>query len=161
MKVIGISDGFTGLINKEYRELSETELTFRDQDDYISKYRRVLDYFDAVKIGLTATPALHTTDIFGAPIYTYSYREAVLDGYLIDHEPPIQIKTRLSEDGITWKVGERVQVYDSRTDAIKLYTTPDEIHLDVDQSEKAYYFTQTLNGVFVRQAIITSILGIK
>ena len=36
-----------------------------------------------------------------------------------------------------------------------------EIHLDVDQSEKAYYFTQTLNGVFVRQAIITSILGIK
>jgi len=36
-----------------------------------------------------------------------------------------------------------------------------EIHQDVDQSEKAYYFTQTLNGVFVRQAIITSILGIK
>ena len=42
------------------RELSDTELTFRSFDDYISKYRRVLDYFDAVKIGLTATPALHT-----------------------------------------------------------------------------------------------------
>jgi hypothetical protein len=40
------------------RELSDTELTFRSFDDYISKYRRVLDYFDAVKIGLTATPAL-------------------------------------------------------------------------------------------------------
>jgi len=32
------------------RELSETELQFRDQGDYISKYRRVLEYFDAVKI---------------------------------------------------------------------------------------------------------------
>ena len=51
------------------RELSDTELTFRSFDEYISKYRRVLDYFDAVKIGLTATPALHTSQIFGAPIY--------------------------------------------------------------------------------------------
>ena len=34
------------------KELSETELTFRDYNDYISKYRRVLDHFDAVKIGL-------------------------------------------------------------------------------------------------------------
>jgi type I restriction enzyme R subunit len=48
------------------REMSEAEVQFRDQGDYISKYRRVLDHFDAVKIGLTATPALHTTEIFGA-----------------------------------------------------------------------------------------------
>lgn len=45
------------------RELSDTELAFRSFDDYISKYCRVLDYFDAVKIGLTATPALHTTQM--------------------------------------------------------------------------------------------------
>ena len=36
-----------------------------------------------------------------------------------------------------------------------------EIHLDVDESEKAYYFTQTLNGVYTRQAIISIILGKK
>src|SRR6266481_1167395 len=41
------------------RELSDAELSFRGQEDYISKYRRVLEYFDAVKVGLTATPALH------------------------------------------------------------------------------------------------------
>jgi len=74
------------------REMSDTELSFRDQNDYISKYRQVLEYFDAVKVGLTATPALHTAQIFGDPIYTYSYREAVIDGYLIDHEPPIRIE---------------------------------------------------------------------
>ena len=63
------------------RELSDTELTFRGFEDYVSKYRRVIEYFDAVKVGLTATPALHTVQIFGKPIYTYSYREAVVDGY--------------------------------------------------------------------------------
>ena len=82
------------------REMSDAELSFRGQDDYISKYRRVLEYFDAVKIGLTATPALHTTDIFGEPIFTYSYREAVIDGYLIDHEPPVRIETALARAGI-------------------------------------------------------------
>ena len=54
------------------REMSETEQLFRDQRDYISKYRRVLEHFDAVKIGLTATPALHTVDIFGDPVFTYA-----------------------------------------------------------------------------------------
>lgn len=36
-----------------------------------------------------------------------------------------------------------------------------EINEDVDNNEKAYYFTQAQNGVYTRQAIITSILGIK
>jgi aspartate carbamoyltransferase catalytic subunit len=36
-----------------------------------------------------------------------------------------------------------------------------EIHPDVDASPHAYYFDQARNGVFVRMAIITSILGIK
>jgi aspartate carbamoyltransferase catalytic subunit len=36
-----------------------------------------------------------------------------------------------------------------------------EIDQDVDVNPKAYYFTQALNGVYVRQAIITTILGLK
>src|SRR6056297_2764295 len=35
-----------------------------------------------------------------------------------------------------------------------------EIHDDVDDNKKSYYFTQALNGVYTRMAIITSILGI-
>ncbi|MBW2742731.1 MAG: DEAD/DEAH box helicase family protein, partial [Deltaproteobacteria bacterium] len=72
------------------KELGEVELLYRDEKDYISKYRKVLEYFDAVKIGMTATPAPHTADIFGKPVFTYGYREAVIDGWLIDHEPPHQ-----------------------------------------------------------------------
>ncbi|MCB1608194.1 MAG: type I restriction-modification system endonuclease [Xanthomonadales bacterium] len=114
------------------RELSDTELGFRGFDDYISKYRRVLDYFDAVKIGLTATPALHTTEIFGPPIYHYGYREAVIDGYLVDHEPPIQINTQLSTEGIGWQAGEQVTIYDPSKLQIDLFTTPDEIRIDLE-----------------------------
>ncbi len=128
------------------RELSDTELGFRNLEDYISKYRRVLDYFDAFKIGLTATPALHTTQIFGAPIYTYSYREAVIDGYLVDHEPPIQINTELSTSGIKWKVGEAIQVYDSQRNQVDLFTTPDEIKLDVEDFNRKV-MTEAFNRV--------------
>ncbi len=113
------------------RELSDTELMFRDQKDYQSKYRNVIDYFDAFKIGLTATPAAHTTDIFGAPVFTYSYTEAVLDGYLNDHLPPIRIHTKLAEQGINYAVNEPVQVYDAEKNSIETYNTPDELSFDV------------------------------
>ena len=36
-----------------------------------------------------------------------------------------------------------------------------EIHEDVDKNPKAYYFQQAQNGVYVRQALLTSILGVK
>ncbi len=36
-----------------------------------------------------------------------------------------------------------------------------EIHQDVDKNPKAYYFEQALNGVYTRQAILCSLLGIK
>jgi len=128
------------------RELSETELTFRGFEDYISKYRRVLDYFDAVKIGLTATPALHTTEIFGPPIYTYSYREAVVDGYLVDYEPPIQIQTELSTNGMHWKVGEEVKVYNTGRNQIELFKAPDNIDLHVEDFNRKV-ITRSFNKV--------------
>jgi aspartate carbamoyltransferase catalytic subunit len=36
-----------------------------------------------------------------------------------------------------------------------------EIHIDVDSNPKAYYFEQALNGVYTRQAILCSLLGIR
>jgi type I restriction enzyme, R subunit len=118
------------------RELSDVELQFRSQDDYISKYRRVLEHFDAVKIGLTATPALHTVEIFGDPIHTYSYREAVVDGYLIDHDPPLQIETELSRNSIKFEQGEEMEILNTSTGTVDLTHAPDEITFDVDDFNK-------------------------
>ncbi len=114
------------------REMSDAELSFRDQDDYVSKYRRVLDYFDATKIGLTATPALHTVQIFGEPVFRYSYREAVVDGFLIDHEPPIRIKTALSQDGIHFVAEEEVTFVHPPTGEVELFKLPDSLDFDVE-----------------------------
>lgn len=118
------------------REMSEEELTFRDQYDYISQYRRVIDYFDAACLGLTATPALHTTEIFGMPIYKYSYSEAVLDGYLVDHEPPYLFKTELSQAGISFEKDEEVEFFDVDSAGIQLEKMEDTIRFEVEQFNK-------------------------
>ena len=86
--------------------MGEDESLYRNQDDFRSKYRAVIDYFDAVKIALTATPALHTTQIFGEPVFTYSYREAVIDGWLVDHDPPYIINTDFIQNKAKFEKGE-------------------------------------------------------
>lgn len=118
------------------REMSDAELSFRNQTDYVSKYRQVLEYFDAVKIGLTATPALHTVQIFGEPVFTYSYREAVIDGFLIDHEPPIQIITQLSQAGIRFRAGEALDAIYSPTGHLERIYAADDLNFEVDEFNK-------------------------
>ena len=128
------------------KEMSDAEITFRSLADYVSNYTRVLDYFDAFKIALTATPALHTTEIFGRPVYEYSYRQAVIDGYLVDHDPPIRIVTKLARDGITWERGEEVKVLDIERGQLDLFQTPDEIDIEIDQFNKRVV-TESFNRV--------------
>lgn len=132
------------------RELSDAELSFRDLDDYVSKYRRVLDHFDAVKIGLTATPALHTTQIFGEPTFRYSYREAVIDGRLIDHEPPIRIVTELAQHGIQWSKGEAAEVYDAKKAQLDLIHLEDEVTIEIEGFNKNV-ITENFNRVVCEQ----------
>jgi type I restriction enzyme R subunit len=114
------------------REMGEGELEIRSEADYISSYRRVLDHFDAVKVALTATPAQHTVDIFDRPVYTYSYREAVIDGWLVDHEPPVRLITLLAKQGIHFDKGEQVQVVKTATGTVDTATLPDELDFEID-----------------------------
>ena len=135
------------------KEMDDEELGFKDQRDYVSKYRRVLDYFDATAIGMTATPALHTTEIFGAPIYNYSYREAVIDGFLIDHEPPYLIKTKLGEEGIIWEKGDRPKVYDKENNQIiELAELEDELAINIEGFNKMV-ITEPFNRTAISQLV--------
>jgi len=136
-------------------EMRETDLAFRDTLDYLSRYRRVLEYFDAVKIGLTATPALQTTQIFGAPAFHYGYRQAVLDGWLVDQAPTRRIVTALNTAGIRFEGGEEVEVLDPRTGQIDLFQTPDAVDFEVEQFNKRV-LTRDFNRV-VAEAIATEI----
>ena len=114
------------------QEMSEGELAVRDHSQYLSQYRRVLDYFDACKIGLTATPAKHTSEIFGKPVFTYSYREAVADDWLIDHEPPIRYETQLSKHGIRFEKGESVSVINTQTGEVDIAELEDELTFNIE-----------------------------
>jgi type I restriction enzyme R subunit len=70
-----------------------------------SKWREILDYFkSATHIGLTATPkeTTETSNIhyFGEPIYTYSLRQGIDDGFLAPYKV---IKVTLNIDADGWR----------------------------------------------------------
>lgn len=119
------------------REMTGEEILFDNQDDYMSKYKQVIDYFDSVKVALTATPALHTTEIFGEPVFTYSYREAVIDGWLVDHDPPYKINTDFIENDAKFKKGDTIGVYDPNTgELLNGSVMEDELNFDVSDFNK-------------------------
>ncbi|MBN1035639.1 type I restriction-modification system endonuclease [Clostridium botulinum] len=119
------------------KEMSESEIDWRDNRDFLGKYKKVIEYFDAFKVALTATPALQTTMIFGKTVYNYSYREAVIDGYLVDHEPPHLIETELTRDGLHFKKGDTVAKYNKYTgELINGAEIDDDLDFEIDQFNK-------------------------
>ncbi len=77
-------------------------------------WRAVLDHFDAVKIGLTATPAAHTLSLFNEVAYRYTTDEAIGDGYLVDYDA-VKINSKVRMTGAFLKEGEQVGVVDTET----------------------------------------------
>ena len=155
--VPGISDYDLIIVDEAHRgyildkEMGEDEVLYRNQDDFKSKYRAVIDYFDAVKIALTATPALHTTQIFGKPVFSYDYRTAVVDGFLVDHDAPHLIKTKLSEEGITFNAGDTPPIYDPVTNVIvNSAELEDDLKFDVEDFNKRV-ITKSFNEVVLRE----------
>ena len=135
------------------KEISDEELFYRNQDDYISKYRFVIEYFNAVKVALTATPALHTTDIFGKPVFEYPYRRAVVEGYLVDHDVPHEIHTKLRLEGINYKPGETVAIYNPVTGEI---TNSDELKDELNfeiESFNRQVITEDFNKTVLKEIV--------
>ncbi len=77
-------------------------------------WRSVLNHFDAIKIGLTATPAAHTVAYFGEPVHRYTVEQAVLDGFLVDYQA-VKISSDVRINGIFLKEGEKVGVKNPET----------------------------------------------
>lgn len=86
-------------------------------------WRRVLEHFeDAVHLGLTATPKrddnVDTYNYFGKPVYEYSLKEGINDGFLTPYKVK-RVRTNLDEyifkSGDSVKQGElEKQQYDQR-----------------------------------------------
>jgi len=106
----------------------------------------------AVTVGLTATPAKHTSEIFGKPVYTYSYREAVADDWLIDHEPPIRYETLLTRNGIKFEKGKPVEVINTQTGEIDTTELEDELNFEVDAFNRRV-ISENFNQVICEQLV--------
>ena len=90
-----------------------------------STWRAILDYFGpAVQLGLTATPKrkdnVDTYAYFGDPVYIYSLKEGINDGYLTPFKVK-QIATTLDEYVYT----PDDQLIEGEIETGKLYTEPD------------------------------------
>lgn len=78
-------------------------------------WRRVLEYFDAHVIGLTATPGKQTFGFFQQNLVSeYTYTESVADGVNVDFDI-YRIKTDITENGSLIEAGTIVPKVDKRT----------------------------------------------
>ncbi len=101
----------------------------------LSVWRNTLDHFDAIKIGLTATPAAHTTAYFQDVVYRYEYERAVREGYLVDYDA-VTIKSNVRLNGVFLKEGEHVGVVNTETGAEQLDLLEDERQFDAAEIER-------------------------
>jgi len=88
-------------------------------------WRNVLNHFDAVKVGLTATPASHTVGYFGKPIYNYPLQTAIDEGYLVDYDA-VAINSNVLMNGAFLKEGEQVGMIDTETGREQIDQLEDE-----------------------------------
>lgn len=93
-----------------------------------SKWREVLNHFDGIRIGLTATPAVHTTTFFGKPIYEYGVQRAEADGYVVGYDPVV-IHSEITMKGHFLREGEAVELKDTETGQLRLDIVEDEREL--------------------------------
>ena len=92
---------FAKLFNKDFFDLIIVDECHRGSAKKDSNWRKILDYFSsATQIGMTATPKetkyISNIDYFGEPVYTYSLREGIEDGFLAPFKV-INIKTDISD----------------------------------------------------------------
>lgn len=97
-------------------------------------WRRTLDYFDAVKIGLTATPAQHTMAYFENLVYRYDYERAVREGYLVDYDV-VRLKSNVRMNGIFLHEGEAIDSIDTESGQQQFDFLEDERVFDTTEIE--------------------------
>ncbi|MHB9024027.1 MAG: type I restriction endonuclease subunit R [Armatimonadota bacterium] len=97
-------------------------------------WRRVLDHFDAVKIGLTATPASHTVNLFGEPVFRYTTDEAIADNFLVDYEA-VSIHSDVRMQGVFLQEGEHIGIVDPSSGHVFQDRLEDERQFDTSDIE--------------------------
>ncbi|WP_340820128.1 DEAD/DEAH box helicase family protein [Methanolobus sp. WCC4] len=91
--------------SKDFFDLIVVDECHRGSADENSAWREILEYFDsATQIGMTATPketkTVSNIEYFGEPIYTYSLKQGIEDGFLAPYKV---IRIDLDKDLQGWR----------------------------------------------------------
>ena len=97
-------DHFSHLFSPDFFDLIIVDECHRGSAKEESRWRLVLDYFQsATQIGMTATPKetryISNTTYFGDPIYTYSLKDGIEDGFLA----PFKVINITTDIGDGWR----------------------------------------------------------
>ena len=95
---------FSELFTPDFFDLIIVDECHRGSAKEESRWRRILDYFQsATQIGMTATPKetkyISNLSYFGAPVYTYSLKEGIDDGFLA----PFKVINIMTDIGEGWR----------------------------------------------------------
>lgn len=116
-----------------------------------SKWREILEYFKgATHIGLTATPKetkeVSSSEYFGDPLYTYSLKQGIDDGFLAPYKV---IKVTLDIDAEGWRPPKGFKDKDGKEVEDRIYNRTDfDKYLVVDERRQlvAQKITEFLKG---------------
>ena len=105
-----------------------------------SKWREILEYFKgATHIGMTATPKetkeVSSTEYFGEPLYTYSLKQGIDDGFLAPYKV---VKVTLDIDAEGWRPPKGFKDKEGKLVEDRLYNRTDfDKHLVVEERRQA------------------------
>lgn len=117
---------FSELFSPDFFDLIIVDECHRGSAKEESRWRRILEYFNsATQIGMTATPKetkyISNLHYFGEPIYTYSLKEGIEDGFLA----PFKVISIMTDIGDGWRPrkGQR-DIYGNEIED-RIYTNSD------------------------------------
>jgi type I restriction enzyme, R subunit len=116
-----------------------------------SKWREILEYFKgATHVGLTATPKetkeISSSEYFGEPLYTYSLKQGIDDGFLAPYKV---IKVTLDIDVEGWRPPKGFKDKDGKPVEDRIYNRSDfDRHIVVEERRRvvAEKITEFLKG---------------
>ena len=101
----------------------------------LSIWRDTLNHFDAITIGLTATPAAHTLAEFEHIVYRYEYERAVREGNLVDYDA-VRVRSGVRINGVFLQAGDQVDNVDPETGSRELDVLEDERQYPAEDVEQ-------------------------
>jgi len=141
---------FASFFQKDFFDLIIVDECHRGSAKADSNWRKILDYFSsATQIGMTATPKetkyISNIDYFGEPIYTYSLREGIEDGFLA----PFKVINIFTNIGEGWRPCKEQLDINGQEIEDRIYTNSDydyNIVIESRINEVAREITKYLNS---------------